>query len=94
VPDAEPIYRLTNAPLLKRLMRGPTENGRRHTARSLSDATGISKSKIWHMIHGRQPKLPQSKMHAVLNEVDAEQGWLFTPIAYTFKNANTEEEER
>lgn len=93
MPDTEPIYRLTNASLLKRLMRGPTENGRRHTARSLAAATGISKSKIWHMINGRQPKLPQSKMRAVLNEVDAEQAWLFTPITYTFKNANTSKEE-
>jgi hypothetical protein len=92
VPDTEPIYRLTNAPLLKRLMRGPTENGRRHTARSLADATGISKSKIWHMIHGRQSKLPQSKMQAVLDEVDAEEDWLFTAIPFTFKNVNTKGE--
>jgi hypothetical protein len=44
------------------------------------------------MIHGRQPKLPQSKMQAVLNEVDAEETWLFTATQFTFKNVNTKGE--
>lgn len=89
-PDPEPTYRLTDGDLLGRLMRCPDKGGRRHTVRSLSAATGISKSKISSMLNDRQTKLPESKASATAEAVGVRRKALFTPITSTFMNANND----
>lgn len=91
-PDAEQTYRLTDGDLLGRLMRCPDEGGRRHTVRSLSAATGISKSKISYMLRDQQTKLPESKASATAQAVGVRRRALFTPIVSTFKNTDTDKE--
>lgn len=93
-PHQEPSYRLTDGDLLGRLMRYPDSDGRRHTVRSLSAATGISKSKISSMLNDRQTKLPESKAAATAEAVGVRRKALFTPIVSTFVNADTQEGER
>lgn len=92
-PDQEPTYRLTDGNLLGRLMRCPDKGGRRHTVRSLAEATGVSKSKISYMLRDRQTKLPESKASAMAEAVDVRRKALFTPISSTFVNVDGDQEE-
>lgn len=87
-PHQEPAYRLIDGRLLRRLMRCPEGDGKRHTVRSLAAATGISKSKISSMLNDQQTRLPQSKADAVAHEVAVRRKALFTPIVSTITNKN------
>lgn len=88
----EPYYRLIDGALLGRLMRCPDTGGRRHTVRSLSAATGVSKSKISSMLHDRQTRLSEGKANATAREVGVHRKAIFTPIVSTFTNTDTGKE--
>jgi len=87
--DQEPTYRLTDGALLGRLMKCPDTGGKRHTVRSLSAVTGISKSKISCMLRDQQTKLPESKASATAEAVGVHRKALFTPIASVFADTDT-----
>ena len=89
----EPTYRLTDGALLRRLMRCPDTGGQRHTVRSLSAVTGISKSKINCMLRDQQTKLPESKASATAEAVGVHRKALFMPIASAFADADTSRRE-
>lgn len=89
-PHQEPTYRLIDGDLLRRLMRCPASGGQRHTVRSLSAATGVSKSKISSMLNDRQTKLPESEASAMAKAVDVHRKAIFTPIVSA--SADTDKE--
>lgn len=91
--DREPIYRLTDGALLSRLMRCPDTGGKRHTVRSLSAVTGISKSKISCMLRDQQTKLPESKASATAEAVGVHRKALFVPTMSAFADTNTPPQE-
>lgn len=91
--EPEPTYRLNDGELLARLMRCPDKGGQRHTVRSLSAVTGISKSKISCMIRDRHTRpLPQSKATATAEAVGVSRRALFTPTLSAFADADMEGE--
>jgi hypothetical protein len=58
-------YQLIDGQLLSRLMRCPEPDGTRHTLRSLAQASGLSKSKVAHMVHGRRPLVSKEQAAAI-----------------------------
>jgi hypothetical protein len=92
VPEQEPTYNLNDGELLARLMRCPDKGGQRHTVRSLSAATGISKSKISSMINDRQTQLPESKASATARAVGVRRKALFTPTTSAYADTDNNKE--
>lgn len=88
--DQEPTYRLTDGELLARLMRCPDKGGARHTVRSLSVATGISKSKISNMTRD-EPTRPVSETQASLlaQAVGVRRKAIFMPITSVSADTDT-----
>lgn len=89
----ETTYRLNDGKLLVRLMRCPDKGGKRHTVRSLSAATGISKSTISKMTR-EQPTRPVTGTRAALlaGEVGVHRKALFTPTLSVFADADNDKE--
>lgn len=92
-PDQEPTYRLIDGDLLARLMRCPDKGGTRHTTRSLSDATGISKSKISNMTRDEPTRpLPETQASLLAQAVGVRRRAIFTPTMSASADTNTPEE--
>lgn len=85
-------FRLIDGQLLSRLMRCPDKGGRRHTLRSLSAATGVSKSKLSSMINGRQMEVDEPEAAAIAEAVDIPTRALFAPSVFASANTNTTKE--
>ncbi|MEE4545542.1 hypothetical protein V2S66_26690 [Streptomyces sp. V4-01] len=81
-------YRLNDGQLLSRLMRCPDQGGQRHTLRSLAATTGVSKSKLDSMTHGKQMDVTGEQAGAIAEAVGVARGALFTPTAFVIANAN------
>lgn len=92
-PTQETTYRLNDGKLLARLMRCPDKGGKRHTVRSLSAATGISKSTISKMTR-EQPTRPVPGMQASLlaKEVGMHRKALFTPTLSVSADTDSDQE--
>lgn len=90
MPEPEPTYRLNDGELLARLMRCPDKGGQRHTVRSLSAATGISKSKISSMARD-EPTRPLTGAQAsnMAREVGVRRKALFTPTLSASADTDT-----
>lgn len=92
-PDQEPTYRLTDGKLLARLMRCPDKGGRRHTVRSLSAVTGVSKSKISSMTRDKPTRpLPAAQADLLAEEVGVRRKAIFTPTLSAYADTDKEEE--
>lgn len=76
----QPRFRLNDGQLLSRLMRCPDMGGRLHTLRSLSAATGVSKSKLSDMTHGRQMDVGEPEADAIAEAVGVTRKALFHAI--------------
>jgi hypothetical protein len=83
-------FHLIHGQLLNRLMRCPDVGGQRHTLRSLSAATGVSKSKLSSMVNGKQMGVDEPEADAIAEAVDIPRGALFTPSVSAFANEDTE----
>lgn len=92
-PHQETTYRLNDGKLLVRLMRCPAKGGERHTVRSLSAATGISKSTISKMTR-EQPTRPIREPQASLlaREVGVHRKALFTPTLSVSADTDKDQE--
>lgn len=88
-PDQEPAYRLTDGELLARLMRCPDTGGTRHTVRSLSAVTGISKSKISDMTRDEPTRpVPETQASLLAQAVGVRRKAIFMPT--TSASADTD----
>jgi hypothetical protein len=84
-------FALTDGQLLLRLMRCPDRGGRRHTVRSLAEATGVSKSKISSMTRDEPTRpLNATQATAMAREVGVRRKAIFTPIVSV--SADTDKE--
>lgn len=82
----QPLYELIDGPLLKRLMKRPDQGGQRHTVRSLSEVTGISRSKISNMTRDRMTVVTADQATATAEAVGVNRKALFTPRLFSFEN--------
>lgn len=85
-------YRLNDGQLLGRLMRCPDVGGVRHTVRSLAAVSGVGKSKLSYMLHGRQMDVSAEQAESIALAVGVRRGALFTPSAFVIANANSNRE--
>lgn len=81
-------YRLIDGALLARLMRCPDQDGERHTVRTLAVASGVSKSKLGYMIHGRQMKVTGQQAARIAEAVGVPQTALFHPLLSAFADTD------
>ena len=81
-------YRLTDGPLLSRLMRCPDEGGTRHTVRSLADVSGVGKSKLSCMLRDRQMRVTSEQAVRIAEAVGVRRTALFTPIVSAFADTD------
>lgn len=92
-PDQETTYRLNDGKLLVRLMRCPDKGGKRHTVRSLSAATGISKSTISKMTREQPTRpVPETQASLLATEVGVHRKALFTPTLSAFADTDSDKE--
>lgn len=92
-PDQKTTYRLNDGKLLARLMRCPDRGGKRHTVRSLSAATGISKSTISKMTRERPTRpLPAPQATLLAEQVGVHRKALFTPTVSVFADTDKDKE--
>lgn len=85
----QPLYKLIDGPLLKRLMKRPDQGGQRHTVRSLSVVTGISRSKISNMTRDHMKVVTAEQATATAEAVGVNRKALFTPELFSFENRDT-----
>lgn len=76
----QPRFRLNDGQLLSRLMRCPDMGGQHHTLRSLSAATGVSKSKLSSMTRGHQMDVDEPEADAIAEAVGVTRKALFHAI--------------
>lgn len=85
-------FALIDGELLLRLMKCPDRGGRVHTARSLAQATGISKSKIHSMTRDQSTRPLTGEQAAALAEaVHVRRKAIFTPIVSVFADTDSNE---
>lgn len=90
MPD--PLYRLHDGELLRRLMRQPAPGGTRHSVQSLADAVGVSTSKVNKLISEQRPYLTGEQAEACARAVGVHRKALFSPRSFSFENENKKEE--
>lgn len=88
-----PHYRLTDGPLLRRLMRCPDMGGQRHTVRSLAREAGLGKSKIGYMLAGRQMTVTGEQADRIARAVGVNRKAIFLPTASTSTDTDAREED-